>query len=88
MNVMTPGRHGACLPERSSLTPTVQPTMARAEFSDWDVWSFKKNDDTQWIWQRHSPDGQLLVESRTAFEQLKACQEDATRFGYVLPQGA
>jgi hypothetical protein len=62
--------------------------MARAEFSDWDVWSFKKNDDTQWIWQRHSPDGQLLVESRTAFEQLKACQEDATRFGYVLPQGA
>ena len=62
--------------------------MARAEFSDWDIWSFKKNDGGQWIWQRHSPDGELLVESRSAFEQLEACQGDATRFGYVMPQGA
>lgn len=60
--------------------------MARAEFTDWDVWSFKKNDDDQWMWQRHSPDGELLVESRTVFEHLEACQEDATRFGYVMPQ--
>jgi hypothetical protein len=62
--------------------------MARAEFTDWDVWSFKKSDHGQWIWQRHSPDGDLLVESRTEFGQLEACQEDATRFGYVMPQAA
>jgi hypothetical protein len=62
--------------------------MARAEFTDWDVWSFKKDDHGQWIWQRCSPDGDLLVESRSAFEQLEACQEDATRFGYVMPQTA
>ena len=60
--------------------------MTRTEFTDWDVWSFKKNDNEQWIWQRHSPDGDLLVESRGSFEQLPQCQEDATRFGYVIPQ--
>ena len=34
--------------------------MARTEFTDWDVWSFRKNDNAQWIWQRHSPDGETL----------------------------
>jgi hypothetical protein len=57
--------------------------MARAEFSDWDVWSFRKNDRGEWIWQRHSPDGELLIESRSSFDELPHCQEDATRFGYV-----
>jgi hypothetical protein len=57
--------------------------MARAEFSDWDVWSFKKNGNGQWIWQRHSPDGELLVESRGSFDAMDSCREDATRFGYV-----
>ena len=57
--------------------------MARAEFTDWDVWSFRKNDNERWIWQRHSPDGDLLVESRSSFEQLDLCREDARRFGYV-----
>jgi hypothetical protein len=57
--------------------------MARAEFTDWDVWSFKKNADGQWIWQRHSPDGELVVESRSSFGELAQCQEDAKRFGYV-----
>jgi hypothetical protein len=57
--------------------------MARAEFTDFDVWSFKKNASGQWIWQRHSPDGELLIESRGSFAELLPCQEDATRFGYV-----
>jgi hypothetical protein len=57
--------------------------MARTEFTNWDVWSFKKNAEGQWVWQRHSPDGDLLVESRGSFEELAQCQEDATRFGYI-----
>ncbi|MGZ8265759.1 MAG: hypothetical protein ACXWUI_16615 [Burkholderiales bacterium] len=60
--------------------------MARAEFTDWDVWSFKKNEQGKWAWQRQSPDGELLMESRGSFEELPQCQDDATRFGYVLPQ--
>ena len=62
--------------------------MARAEFSDWDVWSFKKNDDGAWIWQRHSPDGDLLMASRGSFDEMDRCREDATRFGYVIPEAA
>jgi hypothetical protein len=57
--------------------------MARTEFTDWDVWSFKKNASGQWIWQRHSPDGELLIESRGSFDEMDLCREDATRFGYV-----
>jgi hypothetical protein len=62
--------------------------MAHAEFSDWDVWSFKKNEEDRWIWRRQSPDGALLMESRGSFGELVQCQEDATRFGYVIPQNA
>jgi hypothetical protein len=62
--------------------------MAHAEFSDWDVWSFKKNESDKWIWRRQTPDGALLMESRSSFDALELCREDAKRFGYVTPQAA
>jgi hypothetical protein len=50
-------------------------------FTDYDVWTFKRDED-RWKWFRHSPDGELLVEARSSFEELEQCQADAARAGY------
>ena len=50
-------------------------------FTDYDVWTFKRDED-RWKWFRHSPDGELLVEARTSFDELEQCQADAARAGY------
>jgi hypothetical protein len=39
-------------------------------FSDYDVWSFKKDDRERWVWRREPPDGELLLGARTSFEGL------------------
>ena len=52
-------------------------------FTEYDVWSFKKDDRERWTWRRDSPDGELLIEARASFDTLDECVEDAGRFGYV-----
>ncbi|HYC44893.1 MAG TPA: hypothetical protein VED01_05350 [Burkholderiales bacterium] len=51
-------------------------------FTDYDVWTFKRDGESRWKWFRHSPDGELLVEARASFDELEQCQADATRAGY------
>jgi hypothetical protein len=55
----------------------------RKEFTDYDVWSFHKPDTDSWNWRRTSPDGEVLIEGRTAFGSLDECVEDARRHGYT-----
>ena len=51
-------------------------------FTDYDVWTFKRDEQDRWKWFRHSPDGELLVEARSSFDELEQCQADASRAGY------
>ena len=51
-------------------------------FTEYDVWSFKKDDRNRWKWRRESPDGELLLEARSTFDGLEQCVEDANRCGY------
>lgn len=51
-------------------------------FTDYDVWTFKRESENRWKWYRHSPDGELLVEARATFDALEQCQADACRAGY------
>ena len=60
----------------------------RIEFTDYDVWSFLKDDAGGWKWCRRSPDGELLIEARGAFSTLEQCQEDARRSGYSTQAAA
>ena len=55
----------------------------RPVFTEYDVWSFKKDDSNRWIWRRESPDGELLLEGGSSFDALEECVDDATRFGYT-----
>ncbi|HEV7393519.1 MAG TPA: hypothetical protein VGO08_17905 [Burkholderiales bacterium] len=55
----------------------------RTVFTDYDVWSFKKDDRNRWMWRRESPDAELLIEARSSFDALNDCIEDAGRFGYT-----
>ena len=52
------------------------------EFTDFDVWTFKKDDSDRWIWNRMSPDGEVLISSATPFDTMQECVEDAQRRGY------
>ena len=52
------------------------------EFTDFDVWTFKKDDADRWHWQRMSPDGEVLIAAATAFATMEECVEDARRRGY------
>ena len=52
------------------------------EFTEYDVWSFHREDNGGWKWSRRSPDGDLLLEAREALPDLDACQDDARRSGY------
>jgi hypothetical protein len=52
-------------------------------FTEYDVWSFKKDERSRWVWRRESPDRELLLEARSSFDALEACVEDAGRFGYT-----
>ena len=54
----------------------------RVELTDYDVWSFQKDDTGNWKWCRRSPDGEVLIEARAPLPSLEACQDDARRFGY------
>jgi hypothetical protein len=51
-------------------------------FTEYDVWTFRRDEQDRWKWFRHSPDGELLVEARASFDELEQCQADATRAGY------
>ncbi len=55
----------------------------RVELTDYDVWSFYKDDSGGWKWCRRSPDGDVLFEARAALASLEESQEDARRFGYA-----
>lgn len=52
------------------------------EFTDFDVWTFKKDDTDRWRWQRMSPDGEVLIAAANAFATMDECVEDARRRGY------
>jgi len=52
------------------------------EFTDYDVWSFKRDDADKWHWQRTSPEGEVLIAAVTGFATMEECIEDARRRGY------
>ena len=52
------------------------------EFTDFDVWSFKKDEEGKWLWQRTSPDGEVLIAAANSFGTMEECVEDACRRGY------
>ena len=54
----------------------------RIPLSDFDVWDFYRTDSGEWKWCRKSPDGDVLIEARSTFASLDACQSDAQRSGY------
>ncbi|HYH42064.1 MAG TPA: hypothetical protein VD867_08775 [Burkholderiales bacterium] len=52
------------------------------EFTDFDVWTFRKDDADKWHWQRLSPDGEILIAAAMAFGTMEECMDDARRRGY------
>lgn len=52
-------------------------------YSDYDVWSFQKAEPDSWNWRRTSPDGDVLIEGRSAFNTFDDCMADARRYGYT-----
>ena len=52
------------------------------EFTDFDVWTFRKDDADKWHWQRLSPDGEILIAAAIAFSTMEECMADARRRGY------
>jgi hypothetical protein len=57
--------------------------MDRITLSDLDVWVFQRNDDGDWVWQRLSPDREVLLQSPAGFRTMEDCTRDATRHGYT-----
>jgi hypothetical protein len=57
--------------------------MERIALSDLDVWVFQRNEQGEWIWQRLSPDREVLLQSPTAFATMEECTRDAARHGYT-----
>lgn len=57
--------------------------MDRIALSDLDVWVFQRNEDGDWIWQRLSPDRELLLQSPGGFPTMEECAKDAGRHGYT-----
>jgi hypothetical protein len=47
-----------------------------------DIWVFRREKDG-WRWQRTSIEGEAVVHSLTAFDDMDKCVEDASRHGYV-----
>jgi hypothetical protein len=48
-----------------------------------DVWSFKKDFQGHWMWQRESLHHELLEQARLPFKELEECVADARRRGYT-----
>lgn len=56
--------------------------MDRITLSDLDVWVFQRNDSGEWVWQRLSPDREVLLQSPRGFPSMEECAADAARHGY------
>lgn len=52
------------------------------DYSDLDMWDFKRDGGGRWTWARHSIDREPMAGSRTSFDTLDACVADAKRYGY------
>ena len=53
------------------------------DYSDFDVWDFKKEDTGRWSWRRTSADGELRLKSRDTHPDLSGCVKEARRCGYT-----
>ena len=53
------------------------------EYSDFDVWEFKRDDAHRWMWRRLTADGDVRITSREPFGDLEECIGDARRCGYL-----
>lgn len=53
------------------------------DYSDFDVWEFKRDDANRWMWRRLTADGEVRVASRDRFAAVDECVEDARRSGYL-----
>lgn len=52
------------------------------DYSELDMWDFRCDGGGHWTWARHSVDREPMAGSRTSFDTLAACVEDARRYGY------
>ena len=53
------------------------------DYSEFDVWVFKKDEQMRWVWQRLTADGDLRLAARSPFDKLEDCLDDARRCGYT-----
>jgi hypothetical protein len=53
------------------------------DYSDFDVWEFKRDDANRWVWRRLTADGEVRLTSRDALSDLEDCISDARRCGYL-----
>jgi len=47
------------------------------DYSDFDVWEFKRNENDRWVWRRLTADGDVRLACRDAFEDVDECVQDA-----------
>lgn len=52
------------------------------DYSEFDVWDFKRDGGGRWTWARHSVDCEPMAGSRRSFDTSEECVEDAKRCGY------
>jgi hypothetical protein len=61
------------------------------EYSDFDVWEFKRDGENRWLWRRLTADGEVRIASRAPFGEVEECIADARRCGYLgspIPEAA
>ncbi len=52
-----------------------------------DIWAFRRETDG-WRWRRTSVAGEEVAHSRTAFQDMEKCVEDASLHGYAVTADA
>lgn len=48
-----------------------------------EIWTFKKDPNGLWAWQRQAPGKEAIQSAAKPFKAFADCVRDAQRFGYV-----
>ena len=54
-----------------------------AHVVDIETWTFGKNRSGQWLWARHSANGETVAAAHAGFDVLEDCIADAETYGYA-----